>query len=174
MIVQHRVHLFADIRNKVECIECGYKDNDKNVKHHIKLKHPESDIKCLVCEYTAKTTHKMQAHWAAQHPGMVILNKNYRPKHKLPKETQTRECDVCHVQVKMAKYKMHMRKHDPTRLRCDLCNFQGQFPFQVKKHQQQKHGLNKYSCDKCQQTFTQESSLRFHLKVSTTPHRRAV
>ncbi|XP_014787255.1 zinc finger protein 236 [Octopus bimaculoides] len=141
------VHLPAEVL--YECTICAKKFTRKaHLKRHLRIHDPEKPYKCPHCEYRGCERSDISKH--------VLIHDE--PKHI---------CEVCGKAFRHIKNKeLHVKRHKGQRdYKCGVCDFFGYTFTDIRKHIERKHSdLKTLDCDKCSQTFHNESLLIEHQK----------
>ncbi|CAI9729155.1 XP_029640697.2LOW QUALITY PROTEIN: uncharacterized protein LOC115215614 [Octopus vulgaris] len=141
------VHLPAEVL--YECTICAKKFTRKaHLKRHLRIHDPEKPYKCPHCEYRG-------------------CERSDISKHVLIHDEQKHICEVCGKAFRHIKNKeLHVKRHKGQRdYKCGVCDFFGYTFTDIRKHIERKHSdLKTLDCDKCSQTFHNESLLIEHQK----------
>jgi len=114
--------------------------------------------KCLNCDYTAKTSEKLEKHVMMKHT-----------KREKSADNTGFYCDVCGEKLANAfRLQQHMQIHDETRWPCPECKkvFNRQYNLYI--HKKQVHSGKTFLCQICARPFTCQRNLRSHIQIVHT------
>ena len=181
------------VKHQFSCEICEFKTFHKSsIKHHMKSVHHKEDKNkwCKVCEQNISYNY-FKAHMKAVHEGVRffcdVCDKSYKDKKNLKyhlkmnhpetmedqevkKETMTQySCEICEFKSPHYSGVHHHMKgiHDKEKKLkyCSICEKDVSVLYYA-KHIKSAHQLgSRFSCDQCNQSYTEKGSLQKHVKL---------
>ena len=115
----------------------------------VKTKKAKEEVKCDLCDFTAKDFYWVKSHRRKVHEGVKY------------------SCDLCDFKSTQLRHLTHHKKRDHEKVRypCDQCEYSATKPDYLKKHKESKHLGIRYYCDKCTSSFSKKIDLKYHCQT---------
>ena len=166
--------------SKHVCEECGKEVSGANYLNHCRMHEREKSEDpyqyCDKCEKRFLTAKRLRDHLRVEHEGTLIpcplCDKKFKRKHALDKHTNIEhstddkfQCKHCLCRLGDAwSLQLHMRKHEPPKLKCKYCDRLFKSPGAVTAHEREHTGERPSKCDICGNGFKDNTVLQVHLK----------
>ena len=170
-----------------ECGTCHLKNGTSSHKISCSAKKTIVTFQCELCDYKTQHKHKLIEHRKKHEDGHLSFicdvqacQKAFKTceqlmKHKVKDHKQYFACNHCDKQFTDSKRRdKHVKMH--SKLKCDQCDYECQYPSQLKKHQQTHNkspvirpGPKLHQCTQCKYQTVYKSNFKRHHRLRHTP-----
>ena len=177
---EKRIKEQEKLRTKIRCKFCDEMVPFTVLSKHVKQKHPEKDLCCLVCEYRGESKTELETHvqthagdlhyLSCERCGHVVLSQyqlqRHRKTHNL-KNLQSEKCPHCEKMFQVKdKLNKHVLLHQTgvldKRFGCDECEKEFSKPYDLARHKKSHSGVKTHFCDICGDRFVDGTRLKQH------------
>ena len=142
-------------------------------------------FQCQLCDYKSPHRQNLNAHMKKHEDGHLSFicdvqgcRKAFKTlelldKHKVKYHKQYYSCNQCDKQFTDSKRRdNHVKTHSKTKIKCDTCEFECQYPSQLKQHQQkhkERPGPKLHKCSQCKYQSFRSSNFKRHVRLRHEP-----
>ena len=178
---ERRIREQEKIKTKLSCKFCDEVIPFTLLSKHVRQKHPEKEICCLICEVQCETRKELEDHLqdhqqdnvyylSCERCGRVVLSQYqlqmHRKTHNI-KNLNPVKCPLCEKVFQIRdKLNRHIKLHESGELDkkfpCEKCNKKFSKQYDLARHLKSHNGIKTHFCDICGDKFVDGTRLKQH------------
>jgi KRAB domain-containing zinc finger protein len=160
---------FGEVKSLIEHLKKSHADNFKVALFHCDFCDKKFFRKKFLKFHLENFKCRTRQNFTCDHCGKEFEDKNKMSRHVKNHKTEKVECKICHAQVKVNSYAMHMSSvHTKEIFECKICKKILKNSQTLRLHQN-FHVGKKFSCNLCDKKFRVKTRFNEHMKFHENP-----